>query len=169
MIHFSASLDGVPQLDRAFNRVEEYIDDFRNVWPSIITLFYTDFMPSIFASEGGTSTEGAWAGLSKAYARFKEVAFPGQTLLKATTSLFDSLTDPEASGAILRPERDQLTLGSGVPYVLAHHRGSSKRNLPRRSLNPFTELNKRKIQKAIQLALVQFVRRQGFVVLERAA
>lgn len=166
---FTGTLDGVEEFNRGFNRVEDFISDFRFVWPSVISLFYTDLFPDLFASEGATSVGGKWPELTHSYATFKAIAFPSQTILKASNSLFDSLTSPEASGAIIRPERDELTLGTSIPYALAHHRGSPNRNLPKRSLNPLTETGKRKMQKAIQAPLVQFIRRQGFTVLENAA
>lgn len=166
MIGFSASVDGVEVLSRAFNRVEERITDFRSIWPEVTKVFYR-IETEQFESEGGSGASGKWAALSKAYAKYKAVKFPNQTILKATTSLFDSMTNPEAPGAIFRPAPTELTIGTSVPYGVYHQRGTGK--MPARKVISLSEENKRAIQKAIQVGLVQFIRRQGFNVLENAA
>lgn len=164
---FSASVDGVEVLDRAFNRVNEYISDFRPIWPSVAEEFYT-IEREQFASQGAKGSSGTWAPLSPAYAKYKAINFPGQPILQATSALYESMTSREAADSIFQPEADQLTIGSKAPYALAHQRGS-KRNLPARPIIALTEQDKRRIQKAIQLPLVQFVRRQGFDVVEKIA
>lgn len=160
MITFSAEVQGVVELERAFNRIDHYISDFRPIWPSVTPVIYGIFHAQ-FDSQGGHGASGRWKALSPAYRKWKEKHYPGQPILKLTNSLYESLASPEGNDAIYRPEVDQLTIGSKVPYAAAHQKT--------RPIISLTEDDKRKIQKAIQLPLVQFVRKQGFTVMENAA
>lgn len=165
MINFSADVDGVEVLNRSFNRIEQRISDFRNIWPEVSGRIYGIFGKA-FDTEGGSTAAGKFKPLTPAYAKRKAIKYPGQTILKATNSLFESMTNPDAPDAIFRPEKDQLTIGTKVPYGSAHQRG---RGVPVRSFISFTERDKRDIQKGIQAGLVQFVRGLGFQVEEKAA
>lgn len=166
MIRFVAEVAGVTVLDRAFNRVEGDISDLRPIWPPVAAEIY-QMIGEQFESEGAKGASGRWKALSPAYTRFKEIHYPGKPIMQATGDLYESLTDPEAPGAIYRPEKDGLTIGTTVPYARAHQRGNSR--LPARPLVSPSEAQKRRIQKAIQVGLVQFTRRAGFEVEEKAA
>lgn len=166
MIVFVGNVQGVEVLNRAFNRIEEYISDFRSVWPDVATEIYT-ITAEQFASEGAAGLSGKWDPLSPAYEKFKVINFPGQPILQAEGHMVDSLTDPDALDAIYLPEPTMLTIGSKDPKARAHHLGLG--NLPARPVYSFTELRKRRIQKAIQRGLIDFTRRAGFQVEEREA
>lgn len=166
MIRFTAQVDGVTVLDRAFNRIEQHISDFRNIWPAPIRIIYGIFGKA-FDTEGASTAAGKWKELSPAYAKRKALKYPGQPILRATTSLFASMTDPEAPDAIFRPGKDELVIGTKTPYARAHQRGGGR--LPARPIISFTESDKRDIQKSIQQGLVQFVRQLGFQVDEEKA
>lgn len=161
MIRFTATLEGVEVLDRAFSRVTEHISDLRPIWPNVAKEFYA-IEREQFASEGSHGASGKWAKLSPAYAKYKEVAYPGMPILRASTALYESMTSPDAADSIFRPEPQELTIGSQAPYAVAHQRGGGR--LPARPIISLTEDDKRRLTKAIQLPLVQFVRRQGFSV-----
>lgn len=165
-MRFTATVEGDVIFDRAFNRLDQGISDFRNVWPEVTTTIYGIFGRA-FATEGASTAAGKWKELTPPYARAKAIEFPGQTILKAENTLFESLTDPEAADAIFLPERDQLTIGSRDPKARAHQRGLG--NLPARPIISFTETDKRDIQKSLQRGLVQFVRGLGFDVQEERA
>jgi phage gpG-like protein len=166
LIKFSATVDGTEVLNRAFNRVEQHISDFRSIWPSVAGEVYA-INAEQFESQGAAGASGRWAALSPAYARFKAVAFPGQPILQAEGHMVASLTDPNAADAIYRPLQDELIIGTKDPKATAHHRGLG--NLPARPIFSFTEQQKRRIQKAIQRELVEFTRRAGFEVQEERA
>lgn len=166
MIRFSATVDGVEVLNRAFNRVEEMISDFRPIWPNVAGEIYR-INAEQFDSESSKGASGKWAALSPAYKRWKEVHYPGQPILRLTNALFESLTDPEANDAVFQLGRDELVIGSRVPYATAHQRGAGF--MPARPIFSFSEPQKRRIQKAIQAGLVQFTRRAGFEVREERA
>lgn len=166
MLRFISDLDGVPVLDRAFNRVEQYISDFRSVWPAVAQEFY-DIELEQFETEGAAGASGQWAPLSDPYERFKEIAFPGEPILQATHALVESMTSPDALDSIFIPEPLQLTLGSRREGALPHQRGGGR--LPARPIISMTGAQKRRMTKAIQVGLVQFTRQLGFEVQEQAA
>lgn len=160
MLRFTAEISGDIQLDRAFNRVNEHISDFRNFWPGVIDTFY-EIESSQFESEGSTGASGKWTPLSPAYAGWKELHYPGEKILQREHALIDSMTSPDALDSILRPEVDELVIGSALPYALFQHR--------LRPVISLTEPNKRDIVKSIQRRLVNFTRSAGFEVREEAA
>lgn len=165
-MRFVATVDGAVEMVRSFNRIEQQISDFRFIWPAVAEEFYS-LEAEQFKTEGASGASGRWASLSLAYAKYKAVHFPNMPLLKATTSLFDSMTSFEAPGAVYRPDKDELTIGTSVPYAIYHQRGTKR--MPARPIISLSDSGKRRIQKAIQIGLVQFIRRQGFNVLENAA
>lgn len=165
MINFSASVDGVETFNRAFNRVESYVSDFRNMFPLIAKEFYA-IEKSQFDSQGAKGSSGKWAPLSPVYAKYKAKAFPGQPTLHATRSLYDSMTSPDALDSIFRIDAREMTIGTQREGARAHQRGTSR--MPARPIIAMTESDKRGIQKAIQANLVQFTRRLGFEVAEAA-
>lgn len=160
MLRFRADIDGVEALNRAFNRVDQIISDFRPIWPNVAGEIYA-INQEQFESEGGRGASGRWAALSPAYKKWKEIHYPGQPILRLTNALFESLTDPEAADAVYQPGRDELVMGSRVPYARRQHRD--------RPIFSFSEAQKRRIQKAIQQGLVQFTRQAGFEVQEAQA
>lgn len=160
MIRFVAEIAGDAQLDRAFNRVEERISDFRNFWPGVITAFY-EIQTEQFQSEGAKGASGPWTPLSPAYKLFKEREFPGKTILRREDALYESMTSSDALDSILRPQKDELIIGSALPYALAVHK--------KRPVISLSEDSKRKLVKTIQQRLVEFARSTGFQVEEKAA
>lgn len=160
MLKFSATVEGVEILNRAFNRVEESISDFRPLWPAVAQEFYA-IEREQFDTEGAAGASGKWAALSPAYKRWKEINYPGQPIMKLENTLFESLTDPEALDAIFRPGKDELVIGSKTPYARRQHQT--------RPLISMSESQKRRLQKAIQRGLVQFTRQAGFEVREERA
>lgn len=166
MIRFSLSVAGDVIFDRAFNRLDQHIADFRNFAPVIAGQFY-QFEGEQFESEGVAGASGKWAPLSKAYEQLKTIHFPGEKILQATHHMIDSLTDPDALDAVYIAEVDQIILGTKDEKALAHHRGLGR--LPARPVISFSERQKRQLQKAIQRDLVKYTRSLGFQVVEEAA
>jgi len=160
-----AEVLGEEVFNRAFNRIDS-LSDLRPLWPEVIREFYL-IEAEQFESEGAAGASGKWAALSDVYARYKQRVRPDKPILRFDDDLVQSLTDPEAVGAILRPEADGLTIGTSVPYATAHQRGT--RRMPARPPISLAETQKRRLQKSIQAGLVRFVREAGFNVEERAA
>lgn len=165
MIRLIGSVEGIPKLDRAFNRVDRFINDFRNMWPGIVDIFYAA-EERLFSTEGSSGASGKWAPLSQAYAKFKAEKFPGMPILQREQDLMESLTNPDAADAVFRAEKFELTLGTRDEKAHAHHRGIG---VPARPVISLSERDKRAMQKSIQAQLVQFTRECGFEVDEKAA
>lgn len=163
MVRFFASIDGIPAFDRAFNRVENFIADMRQFAPGISREFYA-IETTQFKSEGAHGASGKWAALSLVYAKFKAKAFPGQPTLKATNSLYESMTSPDALDSIFRVDERGIVLGTQREGATAHQRGSKR--MPARPIISFVNDDRRRIQKAIQAELVRFTRNLGFSVQE---
>lgn len=164
-MRFRVEILGEEIFNRAFNRLDS-LSDLRPLWPNVIREFYL-IEAEQFQSEGGAGASGKWAALSNVYAKYKQVTHPDKPILRADDELFESLTNPEAAGAILRPDEQELTIGTSVPYATFHQRGT--RRMPARPPISLAESQKRRLQKAIQSGLVRFVREAGFNVVERAA
>lgn len=161
MLNFSATVDGVPVLDRAFNRIEERISDFRFVWGPFSQEVYA-IQREQFNSQGAHGLSGRWAKLSPGYAKWKAQKYPNMPILQATTALYQSMTSLDANDSVFRPEADQLTMGT--------RREGARSNQQTRPMYSFTEADKKRLMKnGIQLPLVGFIRRTGFTVLEQAA
>lgn len=165
MFQIIATVDGAEAINRAFNRTDGYISDMRNFAPAVSDEFYRAEKEQ-FDSEGSAGASGKWTPLSKAYAEYKAQKFPGQSILKATGALEESLTDLEGLDAVFRISKDEIVLGTKVPYALAHQRGG---RLPKRPVICLSETQKRRMQKAIQRELVEFTRKAGFEVEDIAA
>jgi phage gpG-like protein len=165
LYRFRVEVLGEEIFNRAFNRIDS-LSDLRPIWSNVIREFYL-IEAEQFESEGAAGASGRWAPLTDAYSKSKQVSHPDKTILRADDDLFDSLTDPEAAGAILRPDEQELTLGTSVPYATAHQRGT--RRMPARPPISMGEQQKRRIQKSIQAGLVRFIREAGFNAEERAA
>lgn len=166
MIQFTAEVAGVETLNRAFNRVDHFISDLRSVWPAVAEEFYR-IEGEQFQSEGARGASGKWKPLSTPYDRYKAERFPGETILRATGALEESLTNREALDAVFIAGPQELTLGTKVPYARMHHEGRGR--LPARPVIAMSEVQKRRIQKAIQGQLVEFTRKAGFEVVEERA
>jgi phage gpG-like protein len=166
LIRFTGDIDGEQVFDRAFNRIDRAVSDFRSIWPEVSGIIYRIFGKA-FETEGASTAAGKFQALTPAYAKQKAIEFPGQTILKAENTLFESMTNPDALDAVFIPEPTQLTIGSRDPKARAHQRGLG--NLPARPFISFTEPDKREIQKSLQRGLLQFVRSLGIDVREEKA
>lgn len=162
-MRFTATLEGVELFDRAFNRLDQSVSDFRGIWPEVSGTIYNIFGRA-FDTEGASTAAGKWKELTPAYAKAKAIEFPGQSILRAENTLFESMTDPEAADAVFLPERDQLTIGSRDPKARVHQFGLGRQ--PARPFISFTATDRRDIQKSLQRGLLQFVRSLGLPVEE---
>lgn len=160
MLRFSAEVNGFQVLDRAFNRIDSRISDFRSVWPEVARTFY-EIETQQFDTEGASGASGKWTALSPAYEQWKEVHFPGEQILQASHALVDSMTSPDANDSIFRADPLSLTIGTKREGAAKHQRT--------RPIISLREEQKRRLQKAIQAGLVRFTREAGFQVDAKAA
>ena len=164
MLRFTATVEGIPQLDRAFNRVSETVSDLREVWPEVNRAF-EEIERAQFASGGATGESGKWPPLSRVYAKWKAVNYPAGFQagpMHRTFRLQKSLTG-QTGDSIIAMQPKEFTRGTKVPYAAEHQRRKGRR--PARPTISLSEQNKTALTKAIQRGLIEIVRRQsGFEV-----
>lgn len=117
------SIDGQEVVLRALDRVMRDAEDWREAWDECETLFH-QIEARQFGSQGGRGGS-PWQPLSKAYAKWKTLKFPGKPLLVLTGKLKASLTGRSAD-SIHDAQKDSLTLGSSLAYGDYHQRGTRK-------------------------------------------
>lgn len=151
---FRIEVDGKPEFDRAFNRIDKHINDMRPVWDYVQPEFYA-IEREQFDSEGSAGASGKWPALSPQYAKQKASEYPGKKIMERTGRLRSALTGRTAH-SVIEKEKDQLTLGTRLPYGRWHQRGAGK--LPVRKAIDMSRGQKRRIQKAIQRGLLNVMR-----------
>lgn len=151
-------IDGVPQFNRAFNRVQEHIEDLRPVWEEVEPAFYA-IEEQQFKSEGSKGG-GAWKKLSPLYAKRKEKIYPGQPILQAKGTLYDSLTSKTANTTVIK-EKQEFGIGTSLFYAMFHQRGTKK--MPKRPPIDFGSDQKRDLGKAMQKGLLEILKRDPSV------
>lgn len=151
---------GEVQLRRAFSRFGDGVTDLRAPFTGIADDF-EKMSERIFASEGSTGGRGQWAPLTQAYAARKAKIAPGKSILRLTDRLWRSLTGRNSADAIRSIKKDELRLGSKVPYGLYHQDARSPRT-KRRPID-LAERDKRRWGKIVQRHLVDIAKREGIL------
>ena len=145
---FSFSVDGVRQLDRAFDRFSDQVKDWQPAWEQVGEFMFKH-EEKIFSSRGF----GSWAPL----------ATGEDATLILSSRMKDSLTRKGAD-TVAEAGKDSFVFGtrvtsdSGAPYPLFHQRGVSKTNLPQRRVIFLNEEAKRDILKIMQRHAVDIVK-----------
>lgn len=158
MIRFSIEIEGEKQFDRAFNRVENHIEDLTPVWREVQREFF-DIEQEQFSSQGAKGAHGKWAELSPAYEEIKlskygSIALIGG-ILYATGEMRESLTR-NAKHTVAHFNKQEAAFGTDLPYPVFHQKGTSK--MPMRKPIDFSDDQKRRTQKTIQKSLLKLIR-----------
>jgi phage gpG-like protein len=162
VIQITGDVDGFENFNRGFIRIEEFISDFRFIWPSVIETFYA-IEHEQFETQGASGATGQWKQLKPSTLSTKEKHYPGKPILQRESKLFESLTTPDANDSIIRIGKLDLTIGTQREGAVFHQRGG--KNLPKREPISLSDASKLRLQKdGIQRPLVDFIRRQGFAV-----
>lgn len=159
MLRISLVVDGAAVFDRAFSRFGEGISDLRPIWDDVAKDFW-DIEQQQFKSQGAHSN--TWKPLSEKYGQWKAKKYPGKQILEIDGTLWRSLTQKGAKGAVYDPQKDELAIGTSIPYAQYHQRGT--RRMPRRAPIDLTEGDKRRIGRTIHRRLVGVAREAGFEV-----
>lgn len=157
---FTFEVDGVPQFNRAFNRISDHVQDLRTVWN-----YAEDAMVKIeeeqFLTEGAAGLHGRWQVLTPQYAKHKEKRYPGRPILQRSYALVSSLTD-KTKDSVRVKEKLEFAFGtsvkskSGKDYPLMHQRGQGR--LPARRAIDLSVSQRTYLQKEIQKGLLQIIR-----------
>jgi phage gpG-like protein len=147
------------EVQQAMRHLSARIADLKWLWPDIAGEFYKREM-ALFAAEG----EGAWESLSPNYAAWKSKYYPGLPLLSLRGDLKSSLVARLSTYAIYEDEPQALTLGSSVPYALAHQYGYKPRNLPARPPIIIDDPTERSMEGVAEREFANFCETLGFGV-----
>lgn len=96
----------------AFLRLEDKLTRLR----PLLEIFGEEF----YAEEGRLFARQPWKPLSAAYAKRKQEKFGDKPILRATDTLYRSLTEKGAAGNIHRVTDSEADYGSVVPYGVFH-------------------------------------------------
>lgn len=122
--------------DAVFDRVEGAVEragDLRETGPEIDRAF-ARIESEQFASEGATGRGGRWAPVT----RSTEAQKRGRgSILVRTGRLRESLTRSGHADHVYRVSRDELELGTSVPYAGRHQQGGKR--LPQREVISLTD------------------------------
>lgn len=129
----TVDVDGARELFLAMDKVAGVPEQaFDRAKPRIAEAFYA-IEKEQFETEGGRVGR-KFAPLTRRYQEYKRAYLFGDTgtILRRTGKLRRSLIGKGEEGGIYEETKDSLTLGSSVPYALAHQRGAPSRHLPAR-------------------------------------
>jgi hypothetical protein len=157
-IRFKLEVLGETQFDRAFDRADLAITDFSDTWDEVRDEFYA-IEREQFASEGAAGESGKWQKLSSPYEEIKSKKYPGKGILRRTDAMYKALTS-HTSDSIFEKSKDEMAIGTSLPYPILHQKGAGK--LPEREPVSFSQTQKRRLQKRIQLSLLEQVKKAGF-------
>jgi phage gpG-like protein len=155
-IKISLEVDGLPEFDRTFSRLDLNLKDLRPVFETVRDEFWR-IEKEQFAGEGVGKT-GKWKPLSKGYIA-KKIAKYGANLgiLRATDAMRKSLTG-KTGDTVLDIQPDSISIGTSLSYALKHQRGT---NVKQRPVIDFNDDQKTRMTKAIQKSmLVQMKKEQ---------
>jgi phage gpG-like protein len=91
MLRLTLEIQGVKELDRAFNRIDDHVTDFRPTWP-MVTAVIQRIETEQFKSEGAHGRSGKWKPLTRKYAEAKARKYGSKPILERTGALVRSLT-----------------------------------------------------------------------------
>lgn len=124
---------GLPRTERNLTLYGRQLANWPLLWGETI-IALTEAERDWFATEG----DGTWKPLNPAYAARKASLFPGKPILRATDTLYESLTEPKYAAAIAGP--NMMVFGSDDPVAEYHYRGTPK--MPKR--NPLISINRQR-------------------------
>ncbi|MFA5801532.1 MAG: hypothetical protein WC911_03555 [Thermoleophilia bacterium] len=125
MLQVTFSPGGEAGYDRVFSRWAHDIDDMRPLWEALAMDFFNVIETQQFSSEGRFGSSG-WDSLTTGYAKWKRKHYPGRNILERKGDLRRSLTQIGAKGNIFRVSKQQMEVGSSIPYGIYHQKGTKK-------------------------------------------
>lgn len=132
MFKLEADILGTRQIDFAVSNLLRKVTDFRDLWPSMVTVLH-GVIKRNYDAQGAGSPRGRWAPLSPKYAKWKAEKRPGRPILVFDGVLRASLTQRGAEGSIVETSQPMsMRVSTSVPYAVYHQRGVPENNLPMR-------------------------------------
>jgi hypothetical protein len=111
-MQISITFEGIEQLFSGLNRIDGLLDD--------LSPFFEKFADERYEEERRLFDSAPWPALSPVYAARKRQIFGDKPILRATDTLFRSLTEKGAPGNVHRIERQFAEVSSAVSYGVFH-------------------------------------------------
>lgn len=150
MIKLRIDITGEERTFRNLGNLVKDSVDFRESGAEVQREF-NEVQQGQFQSGGARGSSGAWkplaASTERARARRNPFVFP----LQRTGALMNSLTRAEAEGSVYIATKDELTLGSSLPYARFHQTGT-KRMPAREPISPTDEQKKKMLKPVVRSA-----------------
>jgi phage gpG-like protein len=147
-VEFTLEAIGDVQIKRDFLRFGERAEHAEELWHVIMKdLMLIERVQ--FLTEGAHGS-GGWAKLKDKTLAAKRAQGLEPWILRATETLFKSLTEEGATGQIHEVTRDGLHFGTDVKQAIFHQRGAPGANIPRRPIVQLREDERRGIAKSVQ-------------------
>ena len=127
-LHFEFT--GGEQVTLGIVNIQQFLDDMTPFWV-LVSGDLQMMMLEEFAYEGDVGNLGPWADLDKKYAAWKARAYPGQTILRLTDRMYDSLVGT-TDDTVFTANPTWMAWGTGVEYARYHQEGTE--HMPARPL-----------------------------------
>jgi hypothetical protein len=144
MIQMISTLEGVDRVLLRFDRIERGLSDLSPFWEKFGEQRHTE--------EKQLFDAAPWPALTPAYAERKRKIFGDKPILRATDTLFKSLTEKGSPGNVHRVSSLTAEFGSAVSYGVFH--------IPKR--DPRAEPNMDRYQTLAEEQLNEMIREAGF-------
>lgn len=138
------TIDGMDKVLTGLGRIERGLDD--------LSPFFNKFADERYGEEKRLFDAAPWPPLSPAYAERKRQLFGDKPILRATDTLFKSLTQKGSVGNVHKVEKFMAEFGSIVPYGVFH--------IPKR--DPRAEPNMDRYQTIASEQLDEMLKGAGF-------
>ena len=159
-IKISMTILGDKQLNRAFSRFGDSVDDLRPAWKKVSEKLFK-ISAKQFDTQGGSGASGGWTPLSDNYLLWKQAQVGNQPILVFSGDMRRSLTQKGGQN-ILEMKRDHMKWGTRVGYATVHQKPQSS-PIPQRKIIDLNEQDKRDLMREIQRHLVDVAKKNGLL------
>jgi phage gpG-like protein len=121
MVELRIETIGAERFVRAFNRIGEDVKDFREPF-NLIADDFAGIEKRSFREQGWPS---GWAPLTRRYAEWKAVHYPGRKILERTGALAESMAG-QGAFAVRDVRERQATFGTSLRYAIFHQLGTRR-------------------------------------------
>jgi hypothetical protein len=133
MFRMTLTVEGIPEVDRLLQGMEDRMRDVSPAWPKVVEAFQA-IVARAFATEGA-STGAPWPQLARSTQldRKRHGFLPAHPILQRTQKLQRALTTGEGAYVRTTANRLEYLLSSEVGYFKYHQSRQPRTKIPRRA------------------------------------
>jgi phage gpG-like protein len=128
----------------------------RNMTPIMEEI--ADYVMNVTDAQFESEGKGAWPKLSVSQVKFKARKAHDPRILHMEGRLRDSVTKRGAKNQVLKIGRDQMVLGTTLPYGRTHQIGDPSRRIPKRAFLVLTDADRRVLGQLVTEDLIEPLR-----------